>query len=135
MTTDGPVKGVTVLVVEDEAATRALMAATLRTEGYTVLDAKDGATAELAADRFPVPVALLVSDFVLPDTNGSEVAERMRARFPGIKVLLVSGYVEEAPIQKSIMEEAFKKGAAFLQKPFGPDELARKVRAVMGGLS
>jgi DNA-binding response OmpR family regulator len=131
-TEGGPV---TVLVVEDEAGTRSFFVTVLRTEGFTVLDAGDGASAAKAAERFGVPVQLLVTDFILPDTNGHEVAERLRKRNPGMKVLIVSAHVDEVPVQKAIMEEAFKKGAAFLQKPFGAEELVRKVRAVLRGLS
>ena len=133
MTGVAPGGPVTVLVVEDDGATRSFMAAALRTGGYTVLEAEGSDAADRMASRFHVPVKLLVCDFVLPDGNGHEVAERMRERFPDIRVLLVSAHSAEPPVQDALLEEAFKKGAAFLQKPFGIDDLLRKVQAVMRG--
>jgi CheY-like chemotaxis protein len=133
--TDGKASApVTILVAEDDPTVRMMMAATLRTEGYVVLDAPDGATAETLAGKYRVPLNLLVTDYVMPDMDGAQLADRLRARFPGLKVLLVSAHIEEEPVQKGIMQEAFKKGAAFLQKPFSPEELTRKVRAVLQGL-
>lgn len=124
----------TVLLAEDDAAIRLMMATTLRAEGYTVLDAADGPAAEALAGKFGVPVDLLVSDFVMPGMNGHQLAERLRAQFPAMKVLLVSAHIEEEPVQKAVQQEAFKKGAAFLQKPFKPEDLVRKVRAVLRGM-
>ncbi len=124
----------TILLAEDEPAARMLMATVLRTDGYVVLDAPDAAAAETLAGKYGVPPALLVTDYVMPGMNGAQLADRLRGRFPGLKVLLVSAHIDEEPVQKAIMEEAFKKGAAFLQKPFTPEELSRKVRAVLQGL-
>ncbi len=123
----------TILVAEDEPAQRMLVAATLRAEGFTVLDAPDGPAAEALAAKHGVPVDLLVTDFVMPGMNGHELAERLRPRFPELRVLIISGHIEEVPVQKAVMEEAFKKGAAFLQKPFKPEDLVRRVRAVLAG--
>ena len=129
--TAGPV---TVLVAEDEPATRAFIVGTLRTEGYTVLEAENGAEAEARAGKYGIPPDLLITDFVMPDFNGHELADRLRPRFPAMKVLLVSAHVEQESVQRGIMEESFKKGAAFLQKPFGAEELLRRVKAVLRGL-
>ena len=123
----------TILVAEDESSQRALVAATLRAEGYTVLEAPDGAAAEALASKFGVPVDLLLTDFLMPGMDGHELAERLRTRFPRMKVLITSGHIEEETVQKGVMEESFKKGAAFLQKPFKPEELVRRVRAVLAG--
>jgi CheY-like chemotaxis protein len=130
----GGTTGQTILLAEDDPSIRLMMAATLRAEGYTVLDAADGPSAVALAGKFGVPVDLLVSDFVMPGMNGHEVAETLRPRFPAMKVLLVSAHIEEEPVQKAVQQEAFKKGAAFLQKPFRPDDLVRKVRAVLRGM-
>jgi two-component system cell cycle sensor histidine kinase/response regulator CckA len=122
---------VTILVVEDETAVRQFACATLRTEGYTVLDGGEGRTAEKAAGRFGVPPDLLITDFVMPEVDGPELARRLRPRFPDMKVLYISGRVEDEVVQKGLMDEAFRKGAAFLQKPFRQEELLRKVRAIL----
>jgi two-component system cell cycle sensor histidine kinase/response regulator CckA len=124
---------VTILVAEDEEATLHLVATTLRTEGYTVLEALDGRAAEAMAAKYRVPPDLLLTDFVMPDMNGHELAERLRPRYPGMKVLLTSAHIAEEIVQEAVLEEAFRRGAAFLQKPFTPDELLRKVRAVLAG--
>ncbi|MCK6481370.1 MAG: response regulator [Planctomycetaceae bacterium] len=121
----------TVLVAEDEEGTRKFLCAALRAEGYTVLEAENGGAAERAAGRFGVPVDLLVTDYVMPDFDGHELARRLRERFPHLKVLIVSGHIEEESVQKGVLEETFKRGAAFLQKPFDAEDLARKVRAVL----
>jgi len=123
----------TILVVEDEPIQRRLAAATLRAEGYTVLEAADGAAAEAMASKFGVPVDLLFTDFVLPGMDGRQLADRLRPLFPRMRVLITSGHIEEESVQKAVMEEAFKKGAAFLQKPFEQQELVRRVRAVLAG--
>lgn len=122
---------VTVLVAEDEEGTRKFLCAALRAQGYTVLEAENGTAAEKAAGRFGVPVDLLVTDFVMPDFDGHELARRLRERFPGLRVLIISGHIEEEEVQKGVLEETFKKGAAFLQKPFDAEDLARKVRSVL----
>jgi DNA-binding response OmpR family regulator len=124
-------RATTILVAEDEEGTRKFLCAALRAEGYTVLEAEDGASAERAAGRFGVPIDLLVTDYVMPDFDGHELARRLRVRFPGIKVLIISGHIEEEEVQKGVLEETFKEGAAFLQKPIDADGLARKVRSVL----
>ena len=121
----------TILVAEDEEGTRKFLCAALRAEGYTVLEAEHGAAGEKAAARFGVPIDLLVTDYVMPDFSGHELARRLREKFPGLRVLIVSGHIEEEEVQKGVLEETFKRGAAFLQKPFDAEGLSRKVRAVL----
>jgi CheY-like chemotaxis protein len=125
--------GTTILLVEDEEGTRKTVAATLRTEGNTVLEAADGPSAEKLAARVGVPPALLLTDFVLPGMNGHELAGRMRQKYPGLKVLVMSAHVQDEAVQKGILEEAFKAGGSFLEKPFTSDALLRRVRAVLAG--
>jgi two-component system cell cycle sensor histidine kinase/response regulator CckA len=123
----------TILVAEDEPAQRVLIVTTLRAEGFTVLEACDGKAAEAAAVKFGVPVDLLLTDFVMPGMDGPRLAQALRPRFPAMKVLIITGHIDEEPVQKGVMEEAFKRGAAFLQKPFTPEDLVRRVRAVLSG--
>jgi two-component system cell cycle sensor histidine kinase/response regulator CckA len=124
-------KRTTVLVVDDDAAVRRVAVATLRAEGFIVLEAGDGDSAMKVAAKYGVPVDLLVTDFVMPGMNGRELAHALKPSFPAMRVLYVSGHAQEEAVQKNLLESAFKEGAQFLQKPFLGDALARKVRALL----
>ena len=92
-----------------------------------MLEAADGAGAVRAAARHPGPVHLLVTDVVMRGLGGREAAEGVRARHPGARVLFVSGFAGGAAARHG----AVGAGEAFLQKPFTPQTLARKVREVI----
>ena len=117
----------TLLLAEDEEPVRALAAQILRSCGYTVLEAPNGAVALERAAAFDGTIHLLVSDVVMPLLGGRELAERMVALRPGCKVLFLSGYTDDAVLRHGVLEAEF----AFLQKPFTPPVLAQKVRAVL----
>ena len=114
----------TVLIVEDEDILRALEREMLVTHGYRVLVARDAAEALELERRTPEPIALLVTDMIMPGRNGRELAEEFRRRRPGTRVLYVSGYANDTVVDRGLLEDA----AGFLQKPFSADALARKVR-------
>jgi len=115
-----------VLLVEDERAVRELVATALRERGYHVVEAADGEEAlRLAADAHE-PIDLLVTDVVMPAMGGPELARRLGASRPGLRVLFVSGHGGDAVT-------AHDREAAFLQKPFGAEALARAVREVLDG--
>jgi PAS domain S-box-containing protein len=124
-----PARGTeTVLVVEDEPSVRRLAVLGLRSHGYLVLEAANAAEAlRVAATEHGI--ALVVSDVIMPGMRGPELASRLGKVRPKAKVLLTSGHAD-AP-------EAFRDDAGraipFLSKPFTPDRLARKVRAVLDG--
>ena len=67
---------------------------------------------------------ILVSDIIMPKIGGRELAKQVVEQMPNCKVLLISGYTEDAVLMHGIMNEEF----AFLQKPFTPSVLAKKVR-------
>jgi PAS domain S-box-containing protein len=115
----------TVLLVEDEEAVRKLECKTLEARGYRVLEAADGGEAVEIAERESVD--LLLTDMVLPGMGGGEIAVRVREIHPRVKVLYTSGYTDDAIVRRGLME----RGAAFLEKPFTPNRLARKIREVL----
>jgi PAS domain S-box-containing protein len=124
-----PARGTeTILVVEDAADVRALVREILTAHGYRVLEAADGAAA-LEFCRSEAPVHLLLTDLVMPGMGGRAVAERLSSCWPGLKVLFMSGYPDRLLTEPTGSNPA----PAFLAKPFQPQELARKVRALLGG--
>jgi DNA-binding NarL/FixJ family response regulator len=75
------------------------------------------------------PVDLMVSDVLMPGLSGTELASRLTAKNPRLKVLFMSGYIDDAMVRAGIEE----KDVAFLQRPFAPLTLVRKVREVLDG--
>jgi two-component system, cell cycle sensor histidine kinase and response regulator CckA len=117
----------TVLLAEDDEVVRALVLEVLRSCGYTVLEARNGHDAfELAKDPAR-EIALLISDVVMPDIPGPELARRILVTRPALRVLFISGYTDTALLQRGMISP----DAGFLQKPFAPQALARKVREVL----
>jgi two-component system, cell cycle sensor histidine kinase and response regulator CckA len=117
----------TILIVEDEHAVRRLASTILSARGYTILEASDGDEALAALARHPGVVHLVLSDVVLKGMSGQESARRLSELRPGIKVLFMSGYTNDAILRNGALEG----GTAFLEKPFAPTGLARKVREVL----
>jgi two-component system cell cycle sensor histidine kinase/response regulator CckA len=119
----------TVLLVEDETAVRTLARLVLRSCGYTVLEAHDGEEAMLVAQRHHSRIHLLLTDLVMPRMSGRELADQLLHARPTVHVLFMSGYTDEAVLRHGVLEA----NVAFLQKPFSPATLARKVREVLDG--
>jgi DNA-binding NtrC family response regulator len=94
----------------------------LTTNGYNVLQAGRGNHAIDVAEQYKGPIALIVSDVVLPDMSGLSVATKVRALHPEAKVLYVSGYAE-VPVAQQLIAE----GAILLQKPLSRSDLLRKL--------
>lgn len=117
----------TILLVEDEEAVRKLAREILEMNGYTVLEASNGDDALRMAHDPENKIDLLLTDVVMPDTSGKELANQLGITMPHIKVLYMSGYTDNTIIHHGVLDA----GIAFLQKPFTPSSLARKVRAVL----
>ena len=120
----------TVLLVEDDPSVCELVRAVLTSHGYTVLSARRPQEAKMLCDTHAGRIALLLSDVIMPEMNGGELSRRLTQSNPQMKVLFMSGYIDDALIRKGIKE----KDVAFLQKPFSPLSLAKKVREVLDGL-
>jgi len=117
----------TLLIVEDQEAVRRFAALVLRSCGYRVLEAGDGAEALSTADACTERIDLLVTDVEMPGLSGREVAERMLLRRPEMKVLYTSGYTEDVIVSRG----ALKPGVRYLPKPFTPHALSAKVREIL----
>ena len=117
----------TILLVEDEEAVRELVQSILSGRGYEVLVADSPWQAEDIATKFAGEIDLLLTDVVMPGTSGRELAAHIMAKRPHTRVLYMSGYTENVVTSGGLLEE----GLAFLQKPFSPSALLRKVREVL----
>jgi CheY-like chemotaxis protein len=119
--------GETFLVLDDEAAVRSAVREILQPMGYIVLEAGNGEEALQICAGPERLIHLLVTDVMMPGMSGPEVAQRVARMRPGMRVLYMSGYADDALIRRGVVEE----GTTFLQKPFTPDALARKVCEVL----
>jgi PAS domain S-box-containing protein len=113
----------TILLVEDQASIRGLIKRVLLSSGYHVIEARRGRQALALPDSQVRSIDLLITDVVMPGMSGSELATRLTARREGLRVLFISGYAPNAIEQQAVLEP----GAAFLQKPFSPAQIAARV--------
>jgi nitrogen-specific signal transduction histidine kinase len=120
----------TVMLVEDDAAVCELVRAVLTSHGYKVLTARHPEEAEPICAKDSNGIELLLTDVIMPGMSGAELFRRVIAQNPRMKVLFMSGYIDDSLIRQGIQE----KEVAFLQKPFSPLSLAKKVREVLNGL-
>jgi len=125
-----PLKGTeTVLVVEDEEQLLDLAKSSLELYGYNVFTAKSPGDAIVLCERSSQKFDLLITDVVMPGMNGKELKERLETLKPEMKVIYMSGYTADVVAHRGILDASVN----FLQKPFTPLALARKVREVLNG--
>jgi CheY-like chemotaxis protein len=119
----------TILLVEDEASVRQMAVRVLERAGYTVKATAGGDEALAMLSRESSPVDVLLTDVVMPGMDGRELSERVRKVRPEIKVIYTSGYTDDAVMRHGIQASE----VTFLQKPYVPRELLRKVRVAVDG--
>jgi signal transduction histidine kinase/ActR/RegA family two-component response regulator len=117
-----------VLVVEDEEMVRNMACRALEEFGYTVLEAMDGPTALGLLDTQDEP-DLVLCDIVMPGMSGPALGAAIAERAPEVPIIYMSGYPSQDVARRQLVPE----GAAFIQKPFRPEDLAAKVRAALDG--
>jgi PAS domain S-box-containing protein len=117
----------TILLVEDEESIRRFAVRALSSQGYTVLQAADGAAALGVIEKHDGPLHLVVTDVVMPRMDGRELADKLRELRPEARVLYVSGYTDDAVVRRGVL----RAEVAFLPKPYDLPTLRRRVREVL----
>ena len=118
----------TILLVEDEKSIRLTMRLFLEKLGYTVLATENPEKASALVNDHGGAIDLLITDVVMPGMSGRELAESLTADYPALRVLYMSGYTANVIAHRGVLEE----GVQFLSKPITHDQLAQKVRAMLG---
>jgi two-component system, cell cycle sensor histidine kinase and response regulator CckA len=119
--------GESILLVEDDATVRHLVVSMLKSSGYSVIAPATPHEALRICEEFSTPLDLLLTDMVLPETDGAEIAEKAIASRPNLRVLFMSGYTEHPVLRLP----GFDRNAPFIQKPFSKAALTAKVREVL----
>jgi CheY-like chemotaxis protein len=115
--------------VEDDVQLLRLMAGTLRSQGYQVITAQNGAEALEVAAEHEGEIHLVLSDVVMPVLGGLQMVAALRRERPDARLVFMSGYSARGDAET----EAFPADAAFLCKPFTPLELARTLNSALAG--
>lgn len=117
----------TILIAEDDRDVRKLSKLVLERNGYTVIEASDGAEAVRRFMENSTRIDLLLLDVVMPKRNGQSVYEEIRNIRPEMKALFISGYTQDIISRKGVLDE----GINFIAKPVKPDELLAKIKEVL----
>ena len=113
----------TILLVQDNDNLRNLLQRTLQGVGFSVIPAAEGAEALRLCQQHAGPIDLVVSDIVMFGLSGLQLSEQIRATRPEVKFLFIDGSNDQFPE----LRELIRIGATFLEKPFLPSDLLRKV--------
>lgn len=121
-------KGQVVLVVEDDEETLNVISRTLAAGGHDVIWARNGPDAIKLLTKQDRPIALVITDVVLPGMPAPELVEKVGRRHPDAAVLYLSAYDDQAVRSHGVDPDTM----AFLPKPYSPDELLRRVAEALG---
>jgi len=124
-----PARGTeTLLIVEDETALRRMTSMALENQGYTILQASNGQEGlRVVSEHKGQPIALVITDVVMPQMGGKLMAEWLKSSYPEIKILFTSGYTEDSIVQQSARDPTI----TFLSKPYTLATLAGKIREIL----
>ncbi len=117
----------TILIVEDNELVRNLAVKALIRYGYNVINACCSRDALKMCSEFEGKIDLILTDIIMPGMSGKKMSEKIKSMKPGIEVLFMSGYTQNVILQKGILPSKFN----FIQKPFSPKELAKKVKKIL----
>jgi CheY-like chemotaxis protein len=121
----------TVLVADDDEASRTFVKRVLGAEGYRVLEAADGDSALESGRGSPEPADLLIVDVVMPGLRSAELAALLRERNPDLQVLFISGFTGDVLLEQGILPDHLE----FMPKPFTAPTLLHKVRHMLLSVS
>jgi CheY-like chemotaxis protein len=119
----------TILLVEDDPACRAVVSAMLTEQGYEVVATDTGTKAVELFEARDSAFDLVLTDLVLRGLDGHETASRIRDVNPAAKILYMSGYAADSTMRT----DPLPANTAFIQKPYGGNELALQVRRLLDG--
>jgi CheY-like chemotaxis protein len=117
----------TILVVDDDSLVRSVLRDVLQAHGHLVLEARFTSEALVLLRQYENTIHLMIADVMMPGINGRELAQMLAPSRPNMKVMYVSGYPEEI-VKEKLRPPEMK---AFLQKPFGPETLLRKIQDIL----
>ncbi len=117
----------TILLAEDSGSLREMAREYLESVGYAVLEAASGAEALQKAKEYDGTIHLLLTDVVMPEMSGPELARQVAALRPDVRVIFTSGYTNDAIARQGVLDPS----VAFIQKPYRPKALARKIQEVL----
>ena len=116
-----------ILVVEDQDLVRKMVTRILRGAGYQVHTANSGGEALASLSGIEDRIDLLLTDVVMPKMSGTELYKRLSRTMPGLRALFMSGFPDETVAVHGVLDE----GINFIQKPFQPHELVRRIRQLL----
>lgn len=122
----------TLLLVEDEAGIRGLVAKSLERQGYEVLQAGEPAEALALCAEMAAPPDALITDLMVPGMSGGELAQKVREQWPQMRVLFISGYTNDAELAERIGSGTLPAHTRFLAKPFTTAQLAAEIKDLLG---